>query len=76
MAVVLFYLATVHKLMSHGPAWDLYVEIQANRCEKNWWVTLLYIVNYYYPAETTVSIFCKKTIADLLNYNLFFFLFK
>jgi hypothetical protein len=58
--MVLFYLSTVHKLMGHGPAWDLYIGIQSDKCERNWWVTLLYIVNYYYPADTTVSTVLAK----------------
>jgi hypothetical protein len=59
VAMVLFYLTTVHKLTGHGPAWDLFIEIQTGRCEKYWWATLLYITNYYYPADTTVRSFAK-----------------
>jgi hypothetical protein len=55
VALVLFYLSAVHKLMGNGPAWDLYIGIKSERFERNWWVTLLYIVNYYYPADATVS---------------------
>jgi hypothetical protein len=59
VAMVLFYLSTVHKLTGHGPLWDYYIDSQAERCEKNWWVTLLYIVTYFYSAKTTVSRFVK-----------------
>jgi len=54
--MVLFYLSTVHKHSGNGPLWDLLIEYQTDRCEKNWWATLLYIVNYYKPVETTVKL--------------------
>jgi hypothetical protein len=54
VAMLLFYLATVHKLTGQGPLWNLLIEYQTGRCENNWWATLLYIVNYYKPVETTV----------------------
>jgi hypothetical protein len=53
--MVLFYLTTVHKFTGEGPLWNTYVGLQAERCEKNWWATLLYIANYYKPTETTAS---------------------
>ncbi|XP_059484131.1 uncharacterized protein LOC132201727 [Neocloeon triangulifer] len=52
LAAVVFYLATLHAKMGSGPVWDVFTTMQAQNCEKNWWATLLYIVNYYKPIET------------------------
>jgi len=52
--MLVFYLATVSNLTGEGPLWNSLIEIKTNSCANNWWVTLLYINNYYKPAETTV----------------------
>jgi hypothetical protein len=54
VAMLLFYLATVSNLTGDGPLWNLMIDYKANACATNWWATLLYIVNYYKPVETTV----------------------
>ncbi|XP_054260023.1 nose resistant to fluoxetine protein 6-like [Macrosteles quadrilineatus] len=34
--------------MSEGPLWDKRVGLEAQRCQDNWWVNLLFINNYYH----------------------------
>lgn len=59
--MLLFFLATVNNLTGEGPLWNLLIGYKTESCEKNWWVTLLYIVNYYKPVEATVSARVKLT---------------
>ncbi|XP_059474198.1 nose resistant to fluoxetine protein 6-like isoform X2 [Neocloeon triangulifer] len=51
-AMMIFYLATVHKRLSDGPLWDLIVESETSRCEQYWWVSLVYIQNFFKPGES------------------------
>jgi hypothetical protein len=53
--MVIFYKATVHNLTGIGPMWNVINTLQTGNCEKYWWANLLYINNYYKPAETTVK---------------------
>jgi hypothetical protein len=53
--MIVFYLSTVHKLTGHAPMRYLLIDPQQDNCEKYWWATLLYIVNYYKSVETQVS---------------------
>ncbi|XP_065346672.1 nose resistant to fluoxetine protein 6-like [Cloeon dipterum] len=53
LAMVVFYLSTLHRRMGATPMWDLFIETQTQRCSNYWWVTLLYFTNFYKPIETT-----------------------
>ncbi|XP_059474133.1 nose resistant to fluoxetine protein 6-like [Neocloeon triangulifer] len=52
LAMVIFCLTTVLKRLSHGPLWDLAIELETKRCEGYWWATLVYIQNFYKPGAS------------------------
>lgn len=48
----------------YGPIKDLYSDLEYQRCQKNWWTTLLFINNHYNQhdmvCERNVFLICLK----------------
>jgi hypothetical protein len=67
--MLLFYLSTINNLSGEGPMWNLLIDYKSNACANNWWVTLLYLVNYYKPVETTVrNLYSGFTLLLIYSY--------
>ncbi|XP_065346673.1 nose resistant to fluoxetine protein 6-like [Cloeon dipterum] len=53
LAMVVFYLSTLHRRVGATPTWDLFIEPATQNCADYWWVTLLYFTNFFNTIETT-----------------------
>jgi peptidoglycan/LPS O-acetylase OafA/YrhL len=47
LAMLIFVQVTLYKYIGSGPNWKSVKEFGTVTCEKNWWVALLYIHNYF-----------------------------
>ncbi|KAH8361999.1 hypothetical protein KR200_002223 [Drosophila serrata] len=54
VAVVVLYTLTLYKYSGAGPMW-FKLGTQDQRCEENWWATLLYVQNYAVPYRICIT---------------------
>lgn len=44
--MVVFFFATLFYKTGSGPLWRIMIEPEVLDCQKNWWVSILYLGNY------------------------------
>lgn len=46
VGVCILLIVSLYRFAGSGPLWNRFIEDESEKCEKYWWLTLLYVQNY------------------------------